>query len=168
MTPALFVELALTPALKLLPPRMDTPAARAMVLAIVLQESELKARRQYRGGPARGYGQFELAGVMGVMKHQASAEHASHICELLDVNPVAITIHEALEYQDVLAAAFARLLLWTLPKPLPKREEQRQGWEQYLSAWRPGKPRPFDWPANYALAWVTVTPPHVPVVDVDG
>ena len=40
-------------ALSLLPPKMDTPEARAMLGAIALQESALRYRQQV-GGPAKG------------------------------------------------------------------------------------------------------------------
>lgn len=155
MSPATFLDLALKPALRLLPPQMDSPEARAMVLTICLQESELIARRQVQG-PARGYAQFEYTGVSGVMRHEASREHAEHLCDALDVPPLIGTVHAALEYQDILAAGFARLLLWTLPHALPKEPEGRLAWHQYLSAWRPGKPHEHTWQAHWNLAWAIV------------
>ena len=48
----------------------------------------------------------------------------------------------------MLAAGIARLLLWTDPKPLPKRFEPRaeaQAWSYYERVWRPGKPHPETW-----------------------
>jgi hypothetical protein len=153
MTPFLFLELAVKPALSLLPPAMDSTAARAFVIAICLQESELKARRQLPAGPARGYAQFERPGVAGVLTHAASRQHALAVCHDLDIVPAQSAVHAALQYQDVLCAAFARLLLWTLPQPLPGRDEAPEGWEQYLSAWRPGKPRQSTWLANYQRGW---------------
>ena len=61
MTPAQFLRFAIDPALSLLPPVMDTRAARAMIISICLQESRLQHRRQI-GGPARGFAQFERGG----------------------------------------------------------------------------------------------------------
>lgn len=153
MTPGMFHAIGISPALKLLPPDMDSPAARAMVLAICLQESGLRARQQ-RNGPARGYAQFEIAGCAGVLSHKATKDHATRICALLDVQPAATAVHRAIEYHDVLAAAFARLLLWTLPQLLPRTSgDSATGYALYLEAWRPGKPRPDEWPANYRAAW---------------
>jgi len=155
MMPDLFVRSALVPALSLLPPRMDTPSARAMVLAICLQESRLLSRRQVNG-PAKGYPQFELAGVEGVLTHRATALRARDVCLLLDVGPTAPSVYLALEYQDVLACCFARLLIWTLPAPLPTRSESELGYGQYLAAWRPGRPRPDAWSQNFEDGWRTV------------
>lgn len=167
VTPALFVELAVTPALQLLPGAMDTPQARAMLLAICLQESGLHTRRQRRGGPARSYAQFEQAGIAGVLRHPKSAAEASRICQLLDVDPSSSVVHQAIEWHDVLAVVFARLLLWTLPVPLPGPHEDLVGYGQYLAAWRPGKPRPSDWPAHYREAWQIVDPLAIATCDCD-
>jgi hypothetical protein len=77
----LFMHHGLTPALSLLPPRMDTPEARALVLAICLQESGgLYNRLQIGGGPARGYPQFEKGakakpgGVYALLNHPTSPD----------------------------------------------------------------------------------------------
>lgn len=61
-------------------------------------------------------------------------------------------VHAALEHDDVLAAAFARLLLWTDPFRLPTKSDAAGGWDLYLRTWRPGKPHPARWPARYAAA----------------
>ena len=158
MTPEFFIEHALSPALKLLPPNMDTPAARAMVVAICLQESRLKHRRQV-GGPARGYAQFEQGGgVRGVLTHPASKPHIRVVLDMLDYDPNsdAAACYIAIEHNDILAAAFSRLLLWTLPGSLPVRNAPGQGWTQYISAWRPGKPHRDTWDAFYEQAWEAV------------
>lgn len=155
MTPAQFHEFAIRPALQLLPAEMDTPEARAMVLAIGLQESKLIARRQI-GGPARGYPQFEYVGVSGVLRHETTQAHAERLCEQLDVPSMVGTVHAALEYQDVLAAGFARLLLWTAPWRLPDPRAHHIGWDQYLWCWRPGKPHPETWLGHWDTAWAVV------------
>jgi len=46
MIPRRWINTALIPALALLPQRMDSPPARAMLVAIGLQESELATRHQ--------------------------------------------------------------------------------------------------------------------------
>lgn len=155
MTPELFVDHALGPALKLLPPAMDTPEARAMVVAICLQESKLQHRHQV-GGPAHGYAQFEAGGgVRGVLAHAASKSHARAVLTALDYASDADVqaCYAAIEHNDILAAAFARLLLWTLPDKLPNQDSPDIGWKQYLKAWRPGKPHPESWDEYFNQAW---------------
>lgn len=161
MTPDLFRELALRPALRLLPPPMTSPEAEAMVLAICLQESRMQFRRQLGRkpgtfGPARGYAQFEWIGVKEVLRHPASQRFAVALCRTLDVEPDPGVVHAGLEFQDVLTAGFTRLYLWTIPARLSRRGETERAWGQYLRRWAPGKPHPETWPENYARAWETV------------
>lgn len=143
---------AINPALALLPPGMDSVKARVMLLAIGLQESRFEHRRQI-GGPARGFWQFERGGgVVGVLSHASSKAHALRICEARGVKPIAADVYEALDDDDVLAAAFARLLLWTDPKALPDVGAAAAAWALYLRTWRPGKPHPRTWNDLYAKA----------------
>ncbi len=143
---------AILPALALLPARMNSPAAVALLLAIGLQESRLTHRRQI-GGPARGLWQFERGGgVRGVLEHPSSKALAAAVCEARGVEPIASRVYDALEDDDVLAAAFARLLLWTDPKPLPAMGDTQAGWDCYIRTWRPGKPHRRTWDALYAQA----------------
>lgn len=147
------VRTAIDPALALLPAKMDTPAARVQLLAIGLQESRFLYRRQLGNGPARGLWQFErTGGVRGVLTHPASREHAYRICAGRGVAPVAAAVHPALETDDVLAAAFARLLMWTDGWRLPAVGDAQGGWEMYIRTWRPGKPHPQTWAGLYAQA----------------
>lgn len=156
MTPHLFLNNGLEPALALLPRAMDTPAARAMCVAIGLQESELRYRKQV-GGPAHGYGQFEMGGVRGVLRHPATKPHITRVLETLDYRVDTAECYEAIVHNDVLMAAFIRLNLYWLPNLLPVLSDPEGGWWQYLEAWRPGKPRPKEWPGNFAQAWQLIT-----------
>ena len=141
---------AIQPLFALLPVKMSTRAAQQMLLTIAMQESGARHRRQ-AGGPARGYWQFEHGGgVIGVLKHPATAEWASMACAVLDYPAESVYVYQAIEHNDILAAAFARLLLWTLPAPLAA--DQDAGWSQYIDAWRPGKPHPDKWPRCWAAA----------------
>jgi len=150
MTPTDLLRLSIEPALTLLPDHMDSAEARIMVVTIALQESRIVHRRQVRG-PAKGFWRFEEGdGVRGVLHHHASREHAERVCSTLRYRPKEPIIHTAIEHNDVLAAAFARLLLWTLPAALPRTAEE--GWEQYLDAWRPGKPHRDTWDPFYDQA----------------
>jgi hypothetical protein len=157
MTPDLFMRLGLEPALDLLPPQMDTADARAFLIAIALQESRLIHRRQI-GGPARGYFQFELAGVDAVLTHHRSGDLALRLCLDLDIGPTVPAVYQAIEFNDVVAAGFARLLIWTLPTSLPRRTEFAESYAQYLAAWNPGRPRPQTWEGNFLDAWAQVQP----------
>ncbi|HEY9270001.1 hypothetical protein [Achromobacter sp.] len=154
---------AINPALALLPAKMDAPAARVQMLAIGLQESRFLHRRQING-PAMGFWQFERGGgVRGVLTHPASREHAYRICSTRGVEPVAAAVHPALEVDDVLAAAFARLLMWTDAWRLPVVGDEQGAWDMYIRTWRPGKPHPQTWRGVYAQAVVEVGGGHAGV-----
>lgn len=148
---------AVGPALALMQPRFYTPNAVHMLLAIGLQESGLCERCQIIDGggkgPARGLWQFERGGgVVGVLTHPLTRTHAWDVCRERGVNAVSQDVWAALETDDVLAATFARLLLWTDPRPLPTPNDTEAGWAYYERNWRPGKPHPERWPANFARA----------------
>lgn len=133
---------------KLLPLKMDSPFARINQAAIGQQESGYLVRRQYGNGPARGYWQFEEGGgVKGVMEHKSTSELARSVCHARGVPFVRRTVWEALETDDVLAAAFCRLLMWTDSGKLPTSEAD--GWAMYARTWRPGRPHPDKWPASW-------------------
>lgn len=152
------VRNAITPALAFLPLKMGTPEAVQMLLAVGLQESGLCQRCQIidggGAGPARGLWQFERGGgVLGVLTHPATRAHARKVCEVLSVQPDSRAVWEALEHNDVLAAAFARLLLYSDPLPLPGRNDMVGSWRLYaLRTWRPGRPHPGRWPDNFQRA----------------
>lgn len=150
-------RLILTPSLALLPARMDSSAARVMLIAMALQESGLNARAQrplrpgMPNGPARGLWQFERGGgVAGVLRHDATRAFAHEVCRARGVLATSQAAWAAMEHDDILAACFARLLLWTDAGPLPTAE--RAGWDAYNRTWRPGKPHPERWPNNWRLA----------------
>ncbi len=159
MTTLSYVHQYVIPAaLALLPPGMDTPEARAMLLAIGLQESGFRARVQLPQGPAHGFWQFErMTGVLGVLTGTATAAHLRPALKMLQYDePTAAECYAAIAHSDVLACVFARLLLWSLPAGLPAVNQPQLGWTQYLAAWRPGKPRPETWLANFEEAWKQV------------
>lgn len=143
-------------AFSLLPDEMWSPEATALLLSIGLQESRFEFRRQI-GGPAKSFFMFELAGIKGVLSHADSADPIAAVLRRLRY-PTATPneLLAAVEHNDVLAACFARCLLWTLPNRLPRASEGREAYQQYISAWGPGKPRPDSWTTNYAVAWGAV------------
>jgi hypothetical protein len=159
MTPEEITDTAINPALARLPGQMDSPAARALLLATALQESRLEHRRQLGNGPARGFWQFEQGsrvsrgGVWGVYLHPASAPLLRELCARRHVACDPAEIWRAIEFDDILAAGVARLLIYTDPRPLPGLDDVDGAWELYAKrCWRPGKPHPQSWPACHAQA----------------
>lgn len=140
----------ITPALQILPKNMDSAAARVMLLAIGLQESRLIHTHQI-GGPAHGYWQFEKGGgARGVMNHPSSRNSAQTLCVRRGVQFELNAVFDAIENDQVFAAGFARLLLWTDPRALPTSAQD--GWDCYIRNWRPGKPHRQTWDAFYKQA----------------
>ncbi|CUI38011.1 Uncharacterised protein [Achromobacter xylosoxidans] len=91
--------------------------------------------------------------MWGVFLHAASKNHLAALCKARSVVCDPDAIYAALEYDDVLAAGVARLLLlWTDPKALPTIGDADAGWALYLRTWRPGKPHLKAWPPLYAQA----------------
>ena len=137
----------------LLPAKMSSPKAWALVMAIGRQESRFKHRKQLPNGPARGWWQFETGGVKGVLGHVASEDSALEVLSSLGYVSNVAGLHLAVEHNDVLAMCFARLLLWTDPRKLPDLTEPDKAWAIYLNTWRPGKPHPDTWPTCFAAGW---------------
>ncbi|MBF8676231.1 hypothetical protein IRZ53_17700 [Pseudomonas fulva] len=124
--------------LALLPPQMGIRPARVLMYAISLQENPKRYEQQV-GGPARGDYQFEKGGgVRGVMTHPASKALAQDVCRARGVAFDAEAIYQAIGRDPILAAALARLLIWTDPKPLPAATDEQGAWDLYLRTWRPG------------------------------
>lgn len=137
---------------KVLPGMFASDEATVMLLAIGLQESRFMYRQQV-GGPARGFWQFERGGgTRGVLEHEASRPYARAICVLRGVPYVAADVYDRLEHDDLLACAFARLLLYTDPRPLPMLGDAAAAWDYYIANWRPGKPHRSTWNDLYDLA----------------
>lgn len=149
MSPEQLLTTVIRPTLALLGPKYQGWEAERMLVAIALQESRLKHRRQI-GGPARGFWQFETGGLSGVLRHSASKDDAARLIDTLVYKPEVGLLHAALEHNDILACGMARLLLWTDAKPLPLIEDE--GWAYYLRNWRPGRPHPSYWPVAWKAA----------------
>lgn len=137
---------------QVLPGRFRDPRATVQLLAISGQEADWTARHQI-GGPAHGLWQFEKGGgVRGVLTHPASRRYAVAACVIRGVDPSERGAYDAIEKDDLLACAFARLLLFTDAAALPAIGEQSKAWDYYLRNWRPGKPHPDVWPGKYRAA----------------
>lgn len=130
-----------------------TPEANLMLHAIGMQETGFLTRIQYGNGPARSFWQFEEGGgVKGVLNHYVVGKYCKLVCDYFGIPHDKHAIWKAMETNDVLGACMARLLLYSSPKALPKLGEQQKAWDMYEDIWRPGKPHPDKWTANYAAA----------------
>lgn len=162
MTPQRLYQTAIRPALDELAAFgiQPTPQAGRNVLAIALQESGLRARRQIvdggaEAGPAVSFWQGEKGGGMILtLSHRVTGAAMKAICEAYNVKPDAGGLWEAMRYQDIVAAAAARLLIYTLPGKLAQTE--KDGWDEYVVAWRPGRPHPEKWAECWRIASETV------------
>lgn len=140
------LQSTLSSAYSLLPSGLCSPEATQMLLAIGWQESRFEHRHQL-GGPAKGFWQFERGGgVKGVLEHPKTRGLIRDVLIALKYeNAYDSHCYTALEHNDVLAAAFARLLLVPHPKKLPLVDQPNAGWDYYLACWRPGKPHAKTW-----------------------
>lgn len=155
---------AVNEAFALLPAKLDTPAARHQHAAIGFQESSYEHRRQVitveRGGkrvnveegPAVSYWQFERGGIRGVIDfYRADVRAWAHgVCTARGVAFNAEAVWQAMQTDDVLGAAFARLLMYTDAGPVPTSEPE--GWAMYLRTWRPGKPHRDKWSTSWRVS----------------
>lgn len=148
-------------ALQLLPPAMSSPEAVAMLVAIGYQESRFEARLQRvaagKTPPARGFWQFEKAGVNGVLADAGTGPVARQaLVSLRYRRDLTVgNVHELIAHNDVLAAVFARLYLYQHPHHLPTRDQVADGWTQYVETWRPGSPHRHTWARAWHVAWTT-------------
>jgi hypothetical protein len=135
-----------------LPGKFASDQATVLLLAIGLQESRFEHRQQI-GGPARSFWQFEMGGgIKGVLRHDTSATYARAACLLRGVEPTPAAVYTAMLHDDLLGCAFARLLLYTDPAPLPEIGQVEASWNYYVRNWRPGKPHRSTWDRLYSAA----------------
>lgn len=144
----------------LLPPALKSTGATAFVLAAGLQESQFYHRRQMGGGPARSLWQFERGGLRGVMEHRKSQPMMLSVLSALRIPLTVDDCFAAIEFNDTLGFAAARLLIYTIPRPIPTRNDPNEGWSQYsgVHGWFPGDPKRATWDGNFERAWDLVAP----------
>jgi hypothetical protein len=157
MNPNLLYKTAIIPAMNMLGSLgiKNTFKAHQLILAIAIQESGVAYRRQVtksglEDGPAVSYWQFEHAGCEGLLSARSTSNYIRQICTLFDIKPTKEGLLDAIQYNDIVAACAARLLIYSLPTPLAETKEM--GWEQYLSSWRPGKPHKKSWEYSWETA----------------
>lgn len=145
----------------LFPAAWGSTDATVCLLAIGYQESDFESRQQIikkEGklvplGPAVSWWQMERGGgIAGVLSHPVSKAMARVVCEARGVKATSGDVWEAMKKDDVLGAAFARLLLYTNPHRLPAPGKKADTWSLYLREWKPGKPKPGKWDKSYAFA----------------
>lgn len=122
------------------------PAAR-LLYAIGLQETGFKCRSQYNGGPAKGYFQFEPIACQEVINRDRA------LLEKYQLPTERTDLYKAIQWSEVGMVISARIFLYyASPFRLPKRNESALGWQNYIRAWRPGKPHPHRWELNWKEA----------------
>lgn len=144
MTPEYALSLVIRPVLSWMGSRYSSVDAERMMLAIGIQESGFRHRRQvvstYEYGPARGWWQFERPGVA-----EALSDDRHDLVMRLGLPADLRKLHEIIEWSEIGATVCARLLLWGEPEPLPSPEACDEGWRQYINRWKPGKPDAQRW-----------------------
>jgi hypothetical protein len=146
-------DIVIPASMKMLPAKMDSLSARAMLLAIGLQESRFTHRRQIKG-PARSFWQAESGGgFRGILFHEQTRDAARGVLLRMGYGEPDESDFLAIEHNDILACCGARLLLWTHPAPLPSMNDPQGGWDYYIETWRPGKPHRQTWDEFYRQAW---------------
>ncbi len=139
----------------------DSLAADAMSIACGFQESRFATRDQRDAanalGPATGWWQFENnGGVAEILAARQTRDVAAELCRRAGVNAERDPVWRlfASAAGDELACAFARQLVWKDPAALPAAEpgSAQIAYAYYDRNWRPGRKRPQDWPASWAVA----------------
>jgi hypothetical protein len=126
----------------------DSREAECLSLACGLQESGFAVRDQVDSGPAvlgpaTGYWQFEVAGgVPEIMEAPRTEAIARKLAQAAGVafDRRVIWAAFATPAGDELACAWARLLTWKDPAPLPSADAagESAGFDYYIRNWRPG------------------------------
>jgi hypothetical protein len=173
MNPSTFVHCVVRPGLRFMAgtlgnPRMDTPEAELLLLAIALQESGARHRAQIKG-PARGYWQFERGGgFAGILAHARTGPLIHTLIDELNLSADADELWQALPQSELLQTCFARMLLWSDNAPLPAVGDKDAAWAVYLRNWRPGKPSRDRWDASYQGALDVVKAAGTPTQPSDS
>lgn len=153
LAPEQFVRFIVEPALSWLHERDNTApteAVRLFLVAVAVQESGLRRRRQWPTGPGRSWWQFEPRTVGAMLAHPDARETMADLLAEFALPRGEDELHEVLAYNDLAACVAARLLLRCDPQPVPVGPDQ--AWSCYDRVWRPGKPAPERWFASWRAA----------------
>jgi hypothetical protein len=142
---------------------VEVPVKRdshVLIHAICGQESNWTERLQKPVPYAHGFAQFErMGGVKGVLQHPATKAIAKRLCDNYNIpaTPTGVWVTIGLPEGDNLAIAFARLLLFTDPRPLPAVGDVEASREYYERNWQPGKKDAERWRRVYPQSLKAVT-----------
>jgi hypothetical protein len=171
MTPETFLTRIVEPTLAYMAasPTIAVPRSKnadVLLTTIAGQESHWEHRRQIGIGQyypqkvgARGYWQFEStwAGPVALNDVMVSTkQQLETVCKLIDIPYDEYSLYEACAWNDTLACAMARLLLWIHPARLPAIGDKEAAWQYYLRQWRPGTPHRQTWDGYYDQAVTAV------------
>lgn len=129
---------------------------QVMLCAIPGQESGWQNVQQADGGIARGFYQQQQNDLGDILANPATDAKAVIVCLKLGISPTAMSVYTALLGNTKLQIAFARLNLWSDPKPLPKVGDLDEAYACYLRVWRPGAPSAARWADVYPAALAAV------------
>lgn len=156
MTPDLLASLIIRPVLE----HLDWPQPReraVLLVAIAIQESKLKYRKQMPTGPARSFWQIEHPAALDCIRRCRPVEE--FWMDKLGFSPADFASSRssgavAMQYSDLGACAVAAGILQLQPGRLPRVSNMHVdvAWFYYLKSWRPGKPRPDSWAKAYSEA----------------
>jgi len=143
-----------------------TAEAACLSLAIKIQESGTGEVRDQGDpavvGPATGFWQFErMGGVAEILQDGRTGPIAVALCQRVGVEPQPDPVWRLFTTAagDELACAFARMLTWKDPAPLPRiaLESEQEAYDYYKRRWRPGADRRTAWTTSWRLAVQTVS-----------
>jgi len=127
------------------------------IIAVSMQESGLVTRRQFGGGPARGYLQFEQYGViLDIVTRRNGSRFARMfnltLNEYMTLKETATELYVAVEYNDILGVMMMidKYRLDHISIANDTTDDQR--WDAYIKTWAPGKPRREHWGISCAAA----------------
>ena len=172
MTPTDFYRTILAPAAEFCAPILaarDCPEARCMLLAIAGQESGWRNIHQ-DGGPAVDPWQHEIGSIRALKLNITTQRYMHSMARAVGCGTDPDSIYAALLGDMRLAYGCARLLLWTVPQPLPAIGDHTETLRQYRWTWRPGAwdtaPRALEafqrWQRVYPQAAAAVQPEPAP------
>ncbi len=164
MDPRIFFKTIVEPTLQWMDksPAVSIPnrdSARVLVMATAGQESRWEDRRQNgithlypQTVGARSFWQFEstYGGPVAINDVLVSTpRQIAAVCASLNIPVDERSLYEACAWNDTLACAMARLLLWQDPAPLPAVGDKEAAWQYYVRNWKPGAPHRHTWDAIY-------------------
>ena len=156
MTAEFLAEAGIRPGLSLLPEKMRGPNAERQQRAKMIQETDLKLRRQMGGGPGIGFAQLEKnEAILNVFTHSYSAFLLPPVCDACAVPYNLDEVARACQDNDVLMSAMTRLEYFL--SPLPVGTDEASGLLMYSHVWEPqwfvkGQPEPGRWAASWSIA----------------